>query len=143
MDVHVAPLDVLGQGFLAGVQFAAEGAGVLLLLEGGVAAVLLLVEGQVGLGGVALKTDVTLERLLSRVHPGVALILPCKVAQIFRIVFLFKLQKDICLRKQHKLDRCTLSRTVPPARSKVLSHLGHLRVFLLEVWMMTGARPSG
>lgn len=53
----------------------------LLLLEGGVAGVLLLVEGQVGLGGVALKTDVTLERLLSRVHPGVALVLPCRVVQ--------------------------------------------------------------
>lgn len=77
----VSPLDVLGEGFLAGVEFAADGAGVLLLLEGGVAAVLLLVEGQVGLGGVALKTDVALERLLSRVHSGVALILPCRMVQ--------------------------------------------------------------
>lgn len=72
---------MLGEGFLAGVELAAEGARVLLLLEGGVAAVLLLVEGQVGLGGVALEADVTLEGLLSRVHPGVALILPCKMAQ--------------------------------------------------------------
>lgn len=85
----VSPLDVLGEGFLAGVEFATEGARVLLLLEGRVAAVLLLVEGQVGLGGVALKTDVTLERLLSRVHPGVALILPCKIAQIFTNYFFF------------------------------------------------------
>lgn len=72
---------MLGEGFLAGVEFATDGAGVLLLLEGGVAAVLLLVESQVGLGGVALETDVALERLLSRVHSGVALILPCRMVQ--------------------------------------------------------------
>lgn len=74
---------MLGERFLAGVEFATEGAGVLLLLEGGVAAVLLLVEGQVGLGGVALEADVALERLLPRVDPGVALIFPCRIQQRF------------------------------------------------------------
>lgn len=58
------------------MEFAAEGACVLLLPEGGVTGVLLPVDGQVGLGGVALKTDVTLERLLSGVNSGVTLILP-------------------------------------------------------------------
>ena len=67
---------MLGQGFLACMEFATEGAFVLLLLEGSVAGVLLLVNGQIGLGGVALKTDVTLERFLSRVHSGVTLIFP-------------------------------------------------------------------
>lgn len=67
---------MLGQSFLAGMEFAAEGTFVLLLGEGGVAGVLLLVNGQVGLGGVALETDVTLEWFLSRVHSGVTLILP-------------------------------------------------------------------
>lgn len=89
-----SPLDVLGEGFLAGVQFATEGARVLLLLEGRVAAVLLLVEGQVGLGGVALQTDVALERLLARVHPGVALVLPCKTARRFTNHF--------CVRKKRR-----------------------------------------
>lgn len=79
---RVSPPDVLGQGFLAGVEFVAEGAFVLLLLEGRVAGVLLLVHGQVGLGGVALKTDVTLEWFLSRVHSGVTLVLPYKVQGI-------------------------------------------------------------
>ncbi len=67
---------MLGQSFLAGMEFATERAFVLLLLERSVAGVLLLVYGQVRLGGVALKTDVTLERFLSRVHSGVTLILP-------------------------------------------------------------------
>lgn len=67
---------MLGQGFLAGMEFVAEGTLVLLLLEGDVAGVLLLVHGQVGLGGVALKTDVALERFLTCVHSGVALIFP-------------------------------------------------------------------
>lgn len=67
---------MLGKGFLAGMELIAERAFVLLLLEGSVARVLLLVRGQVGLGGVALKTDVTLERFLSCVHSGVTLILP-------------------------------------------------------------------
>lgn len=67
---------MLSQGFLAGMEFATEGAFVLLLLQGSVAGVLLLVYGQVRLGGVALKTDVTLEWFLSCVHSGVTLILP-------------------------------------------------------------------
>lgn len=67
---------MLSQGFLAGMEFATEGAFVLLLLEGSVAGVLLLVYGQVRLGGVTLKTDVTLEWLLSCVHSSVTLILP-------------------------------------------------------------------
>lgn len=133
----VSPLDVLGEGFLAGVQFAAEGAGVLLPLEGGVARVLLLVEGQVGLGGVALKADVALERLLSRVHPGVALVLPCAE---FPFIYVWKNRKG---HLPAKTTRAEELEAVPPARSKVLSHLGHLRVFLLEVWRTTGARPSG
>lgn len=77
----VSPPDVLGQGLLAGVEFVAEGAFVLLLLEGGVAGVLLLVYGQVGLGGVALETDVTLKRFLPRVHSGVTLILPYRMQE--------------------------------------------------------------
>ena len=67
---------MLGQRFPACMEFVTEGALVLLLLEGGVAGVLLLVYGQVRLGGVALKTDVTLEGFLSCVHSGVTLILP-------------------------------------------------------------------
>lgn len=67
---------MLGQGFLAGMEFTTEGAFVLLLLEGSVTRVLLLVYGQVRLGGVPLKTDVTLEWFLSCVHSGVTLILP-------------------------------------------------------------------
>lgn len=67
---------MLGQGFLAGMEFVAEGTFVLLLLEGSIAGVLLLVDGQVGLGRVALKTDVTLEWFLSCVHSGMALIFP-------------------------------------------------------------------
>lgn len=67
---------MLGQGFLAGMELATEGAFVLLLLEGSVARMLLLVYGQVRLGGVSLKTDVTLEWLLSCVHSGVTLVLP-------------------------------------------------------------------
>ena len=67
---------MFGQGFLAGMQLVAEGTFVLLLLEGSVAGVLLPVHGQVRLGGVALETDVTLERFLSRVHSGVTLVLP-------------------------------------------------------------------
>ncbi len=67
---------MLGQSFLASMEFAAKRAFVLLLLEGSVASVLLLVYGQVGLGGVALKTNVTLERLLTCMHSGVTLIFP-------------------------------------------------------------------
>lgn len=44
-------------------------------LERGITGVFLLVHCQVGLGGVTLQTDVTLERLLTCVNPGVALIL--------------------------------------------------------------------
>lgn len=69
---------MLGQGFLAGVEFAAERALVILLLEGCITGVLLLVNSQVRLGGVALQTDVTLERFLSCVHSGVTLVLPYK-----------------------------------------------------------------
>lgn len=72
----VSPPDVLGQGFLACMEFATEGAFVLLLLDGSVAGMLFLVNGQIRLGGVALKTDVTLERFLSCVHTGVTLIFP-------------------------------------------------------------------
>lgn len=72
----VSPPHMLGQGFLAGMEFATEGAFVLLLLEGSVAGVFLLVYGQVRLRGVALKADVALERFLSCVHSGVTLILP-------------------------------------------------------------------
>lgn len=67
---------MLGQSFLAGMEFATEGALVLFLLEGSVTGVLLLVYCQIRLGGVALKTDVTLERFLSCVHSGVTLVLP-------------------------------------------------------------------
>lgn len=72
------PPDVFGQSFLAGVQLVTEGAPVLLLLESCVGGVLLLVHREVGLGGVTLETDVTLEWLLPRVHSGVTFILPCK-----------------------------------------------------------------
>lgn len=71
--------NMLSQSFLASMQFVTEGALVLFLLEGSVAGVFLLVYGQVGLGGVALKTDVTLEGFLPCVHSGVTLILPCTV----------------------------------------------------------------
>lgn len=67
---------MLGQGFLAGMELVAEWAFVLLLLEGSIALVLLLVRSQVGFGGVALKTDITLKRFLSGVHSGVTLIFP-------------------------------------------------------------------
>lgn len=67
---------MLSQGFLACMQFVTERALVLFLLEGSVTGVLLLVYGQVRLGGVSLKTDVTLEGFLSCVHSGVTLILP-------------------------------------------------------------------
>lgn len=77
--VWMKPPHMLGQGFLAGMEFVTEGAFVLLLLEGSVAGVLLLVYGQVRLGGVALKADVTLEWFLSGVNSGVTLILPCAV----------------------------------------------------------------
>lgn len=70
---------MLGQGFLAGMEFVAEGTFVLLFLEGDVAGVLLLVYGQVRLGGVTLQTDVTLERFLACVHSSVALIFPWKL----------------------------------------------------------------
>lgn len=69
---------MLGQGFLAGVEFAAERTLVILLLEGCITGVLLLVNSQVRLGGVALQTDVTLEWFLSCVHSGVTLVLPYK-----------------------------------------------------------------
>lgn len=68
--------DVLSKGFLASMQFVTEWALVLFLLEGSITGVFLLVYGQVRLGGVALKTDVTLEGFLSCVHSGVTLILP-------------------------------------------------------------------
>lgn len=67
---------MLGQGFGAGVEFVTEGTLVLFHLEGRVAGVLLLVNRQVGLGGVALQADVTLEGLLFGVHSGVTLVLP-------------------------------------------------------------------
>lgn len=65
---------MLGEGLCAGMEFLAEGALVLLLLNRSIAGVLPLVYGQVRLGGVALETDVTLEWLLSCVYPGVTLI---------------------------------------------------------------------
>lgn len=77
--VWMKPPDVLGQSFLAGVEFVTERTLVLLLLEGGVGGVFLLVDGQIGLGGVALKTDLTLEWLLSCVHSGVTFIFSCSV----------------------------------------------------------------
>lgn len=80
--VWMKPPDVLGQGFLAGMEFVAEGTFVLLFLEGDVAGVLLLVYGQVRLGGVTLQTDVTLERFLACVHSSVALIFPCTVKRL-------------------------------------------------------------
>lgn len=73
---------MLGQGFLAGMEFVTVGAFVLLLLDGCIAGVLLLVYSQVRLGGVALKTDVTLEWFLSCVHSGVTLILPYKMQEM-------------------------------------------------------------
>lgn len=66
---------MLGQSLLASVQLAAEGTLVLLLLKRGVAGMLVPVDTQIGLGGVALQTDVALEWLLSCVHSGVTLIL--------------------------------------------------------------------
>lgn len=75
---RVSPPHMLGQGFLAGVEFVAKGALVLLFLKGSVTGMFLLVHGQVRLGGVALKTDVTLEWFLSRVHAGVTLIFAWK-----------------------------------------------------------------
>lgn len=77
--VWMKPPDVLGQGFLAGMEFVAERTFVLFLLEGSVTGVLLPVHGQVRLGGVALKTDVALEGFLSCVHSCVTLIFPCTV----------------------------------------------------------------
>lgn len=78
---------MLGEGFFAGVKFATERTFVFLLPKGNVAGVLLFVKGQVGLSGVALKTDVTLEWFLTCVHSGVTLILPCGSMQqwIFRL----------------------------------------------------------
>lgn len=75
---HASPPHMLGQGFLAGMEFVAAGTLVLLLLKGSVVGVLLLVNGQVRLRRVALKTDVTLEWFLTCVHSGVTLILPWK-----------------------------------------------------------------
>lgn len=72
----LSPPDMSRQGFLAGVEFVTEGALVLFFLKWSIAGVLLFVHSQVGLGGVALETYVTLEGFLSRVHPGVTLILP-------------------------------------------------------------------
>ena len=76
MRCEVSPPDVLGERLAAGVQLAAERTLVILLLELRVSRVLLLVHRQVGVCGVALETDVTLEGLLARVHPGVTLVLP-------------------------------------------------------------------
>lgn len=67
---------MLCQGFLAGVEFVATRTFVLLLLKRSIVGVFLLVDSQVRLGGVALKTDVTLEGFLSCVNSGVTLILP-------------------------------------------------------------------
>ncbi len=66
---------MLGKGFFAGMEFAAKGAFVLLLRKGSITGMLLFVYGQVRLGGVALKTYVTLEWFLTRMHSGVTLIL--------------------------------------------------------------------
>lgn len=73
-----SPPDVLCQRFLAGVEFVAEGTLVLLLWEGSITGVLLLMDVQVGFGGVALEADVTLEWLLPCVHSGVTLIFTFK-----------------------------------------------------------------
>lgn len=73
---QVSPPHMLGQGFLAGMEFVAAGTFVLLLLKWGVVGVLLLVYSQVRLRRVALKTDVTLEWFLTCVHSGVTLVLP-------------------------------------------------------------------
>lgn len=81
--VWMKPTDVLGQSLLASVQLAAEGTLVLLLLKRGVAGMLVPVDTQIGLGGVALQTDVALEWLLSCVHSGVTLILTCTVKDLF------------------------------------------------------------
>lgn len=67
---------MFGQCFLARVEFVAERTFVLLLLTRSVAGVFLLVYGQVRLGRVALKTDVTLEWFLPGVNSGVTLIFP-------------------------------------------------------------------
>lgn len=77
--VSVSPSDMLAQSSLGGVQLAAERTFVLLFREGSIAGMLLLVNRQVGLGGVALKTDVTLEWFLPCVHSGVTLILPFQI----------------------------------------------------------------
>lgn len=66
---------MFGQGFFAGMQFVTERALVLLRLKRSVTVMLLLVNSQIGLGRVALKADVTLERFLSSVHSGVTFIL--------------------------------------------------------------------
>lgn len=69
---------MLGQSLLAGMQLAAEGTLVLLLLKRGVAGMLTPMDTKIGLGGIALQTDVALEWLLSCVHSGVTLILTFK-----------------------------------------------------------------
>lgn len=74
--LDVLPPDVLCQSLFAGMEFVAEGTFVLLLWNGSVASVPLLVNSQVGLGGVALEADVTLERLLPSMDSGVTLIFP-------------------------------------------------------------------
>lgn len=68
---------MLGQSFPAGMEFVAAGTFVL-LLKLGVVGVLPLVYSQVRLRRVVLKTDVTLEGFLPRVHSGVTLVLPLK-----------------------------------------------------------------
>lgn len=83
-----SPADVLGQSLLAGMQLAAEGTLVLLLLKRGVVGVLAPVDAQIGLGGVALQADVALERLLSSVHSGVTLILGFeKYIRIYKCIY--------------------------------------------------------
>lgn len=70
---------MFGQRLSAGVELVAEWTLVVFPLHRSVCRVLLLVHSEVGFGGVALQTHVTLERLFSRVHSRVTLIFPCDV----------------------------------------------------------------
>lgn len=76
------PLNVLGQCLLAGVELITARAPVLLLRDLCVRTVLLPVDSQVRLCGIALVTDITLKGLLTCVHTCVALILPYKGREI-------------------------------------------------------------
>ncbi len=93
-----SPLDMSAESLLAGMKLVAEGALVLFPLDGWISVMFLLVHSEVWFGGVALETDVTLERFFSGVYSGVTLI------------FAYKMRK----KKSNDLDRdncnCTIYR---------------------------------